>query len=297
MVWDFDKTLSPRYMQEPLFQHYGVDAQPFWDGANALPAAYAAAGCHHIGHDAVYLNHLLRAIRSGSMPDLSNAKLRQLGHNITFFDGLPDAFGRWRDYVAASADWTSAGITLEHYVVSNGLRELIMGSQLAEHIDGIWACELAPAPDAADPANAPLEEIAYLIDNTSKTRAVFEINKGSNADKDIGVNDAIAATNRRVPISQMIYCADGPSDIPVFSLIKGNGGRTYAVHAPGDDTAFGEARALHAQDRVHSFYAADYRENSPDMEIRFAIKEIADSILHRRHQQKSTAVSKPPRMY
>ena len=96
----------------------------------------------------------------------------------------------------------------------------------------------------------------------------------------------------------MIYCADGPSDIPVFSLIKGSGGRTYAVHAPGDDTAFGEARALHAQNRVHSFYAADYQENSPlDMEIRYAINEIAGSILERRNQKKSSAVSKPPRMY
>ena len=52
-----------------------------------------------------------------------------------------------------------------------------MGSQLAEHID-IWACELAPALTYAMTAtNAPLEEIAYLIDNTSKTRAVLKLIK------------------------------------------------------------------------------------------------------------------------
>ena len=92
MIWDFDKTLSPHYMQEPLFRHYGVDAASFWSGANALPAAYHKAGCHHIGHDAVYLNHLLRAIRHGEMPDLSNAKLRELGKGISFFLAYPMPF-------------------------------------------------------------------------------------------------------------------------------------------------------------------------------------------------------------
>ena len=31
--------------------------------------------------------------------------------------------------------------------------------------------------------------------------------------------------NRRIPLDQMIYIADGPSDIPCFSVIKENGGK------------------------------------------------------------------------
>ncbi len=54
-----------------------------------------------------------------------------------------------------------------------------------------------------------------MIDNTSKTRAIFEINKGSNKFK-IDVNSKIDRDRRRVPFSNMIYVADGPSDIPVF---------------------------------------------------------------------------------
>ena len=30
LVWDFDKTLIPGYMQEPMFRHYDVDADEFW---------------------------------------------------------------------------------------------------------------------------------------------------------------------------------------------------------------------------------------------------------------------------
>ena len=298
LVWDFDKTLSPTYMQEPLFDHYQIDGPTFWQTANALPEAYQKAGCHKVGKDGVYLNHLLRCIRQGTLPNLSNNLLHQLGAEITFFPGLPAAFDRWRTFVTENDAWAQAGITVEHYVVSNGLREMILGSALAESLDGVWACELAPDPTAVDPRNAPLEEIAYLIDNTTKTRAIFEINKGSNTDSDIDVNDAIAYENRRIPLQHMIYCADGPSDIPVFSLVKGGGGRTYAVYASGDDTAFREARALQAQDRVHHFYAADYRADSPfDMEIRTAISEMADSIVARRENKKSEAVAKPLRKF
>ena len=29
IIWDFDKTLIPGYMQEPLFRDYGVDESDF----------------------------------------------------------------------------------------------------------------------------------------------------------------------------------------------------------------------------------------------------------------------------
>ena len=38
MIWDFDKTLLPGYMQEPLFKHYGVDEKSFWAEVNAMPS-------------------------------------------------------------------------------------------------------------------------------------------------------------------------------------------------------------------------------------------------------------------
>ena len=40
VIWDFDKTLVDGYMQDPVFEEYGVDAADFWCEANALPVMY-----------------------------------------------------------------------------------------------------------------------------------------------------------------------------------------------------------------------------------------------------------------
>lgn len=75
-------------------------------------------------------------------------------------------------------------ISVEHYVVSTGLRPMVEGSRLAKRIDGIWACELLP--EAAPPGyqqhlgafgSDVVAQIGYTIDNTSKTRPIFEINR------------------------------------------------------------------------------------------------------------------------
>ena len=38
MIWDFDRTLIPEYMQEPLFGRFDVTASQFWAEVSALPA-------------------------------------------------------------------------------------------------------------------------------------------------------------------------------------------------------------------------------------------------------------------
>ncbi|UQT38641.1 hypothetical protein M5E89_08935 [Acidaminococcus intestini] len=70
-----------------------------------------------------------------------------------------------------------------------------------------------------------IADVGYTIDNTTKTRALFEINKGIPQDPDLEVNAKIPEDMRRVKFKNMIYIADGPSDIPAFSLINKNGDR------------------------------------------------------------------------
>ena len=71
-----------------------------------------------------------------------------------------------------------------------------------------------------------------MIDNTAKTRAIFEINKGVNRNPAIDVNARMGEEQRRVPIRNMIYIADGPSDVPVFSIVNQRAARPSASTPP-----------------------------------------------------------------
>ena len=75
------------------------------------------------------------------------------------------------------------GIQVEHYIVSTGFAEVIRGSVLMDYVEDIWGCELL------EDNTGLIGEIVYTIDNTTKTRAIFEINKG----KGVPVNSKIPA--------------------------------------------------------------------------------------------------------
>ena len=141
-----------------------------------------------------------------------------------------------------------------------------------------------------------MTQIAYALDNTTKTRAVFEINKGTNKVPDIGVDAKIPDEDRRVPIQNMIYVADGPSDIPVFSIINQFGGRTFAVYRHGSKEEFAQVNSFQQQGRVQSYGEANYTEGSQTaMWIKNAITEIADLIVKNREQALGDKIGKPPK--
>lgn len=95
---------------------------------------------------------------------------------------------------------------------------MIKGSVVVQYVKGIWGCELIE--EEIENGEKIISEIGYTIDNTSKTRALFEINKGVNRHEGVEVNTKMPEELRRVPFRNMIYVADGPSDIPAFSLVN-----------------------------------------------------------------------------
>lgn len=288
VIWDFDKTLSPSYMQKPLFEAYDIDEDIFWGEVNALPDYYKRAGIT-VQRDACYLGHLLSYVRAGRMPGLTNAKLRELGADIAFFPGIPELFDALRGAVLADSRYEEHDIRLEHYVVSTGLVEMIRGSRIAEHLEGIYGSEFIEEPAqpgydrSAGPKHNVVSQIAGFLDNTTKTRALFEINKGVNKEPGITVNDTIPEDERRVPFKNMIYVADGPSDIPSFSVVKKHGGQTCAVYAQDVEREFKQALSLQENGRVAFCGPADYREGTHTYRwLQNQVLRIADRMIAER---------------
>lgn len=291
IIWDFDKTLIDGYMQAPIFKEYNIDESKFWEEVNSMPEKYAAEGIR-VNRDTAYLIQFTRRAKDGIFKGLNNAKLRSYGTMQHFYPGIPDFIKQTKDMLKDDAECSEYNIKIEHYIVSTGFAEVIRGTELYNLVDGIWGCELLEGPDRN--GENVISDASYVIDNTSKTKALFEINKGVNKKPDLNVNTKMGDDLRRVAFSNMIYIADGPSDVPAFSLIKKYGGSTFAIYPAGNDKAFKQVEQLRKDGRIDMFAEANYREGTTAyMWITSKIKEYAELIKQRERNRMSTVSEVP----
>jgi hypothetical protein len=277
IIWDFDKTLINGYMQSPIFNDYGVNEKDFWTEVNKMPKEMKEKGIR-VNPDTAYLIHFTRKAKDGTFKGLSNSKLREYGTKQNFYAGIPEFFQKTREILTDNADYKEYNIRVEHYIVSTGFAEVIKGTSIKDLVEDIWGCELIEGKGIDD--EPVISEICYTIDNTTKTKAIFEINKGVNKNPEINVNSKMNDIQRRVAFENMIYIADGPSDVPAFSLVKKYGGSTFAIYPKGDMRAFKQVEQLREDARIDMFAEADYTEDSTAyMWIVNKIKEYADRIV------------------
>lgn len=268
IIWDFDKTLINGYMEDPLLKDYGVDSRKFWEEVNELPKKYMTEQGVRVNADTVYLNHFLRYTRDGIFKGLNNAKLREYGDKLEFYPGVPEIFSVTKSLIEDNAIYREYDIKVEHYIISSGLTEIIRGSKVEPYVNGIWGCEFIEV-------DGVIGEIGYTIDNTTKTRALFEINKGP----DVNVNIKLPEELRRVHFINMVYVADGPSDIPAFSVINKKGGATFAVYPAGNMQAMQQVEQMRKDGRINMFAEADFSDGkTASMWLCNKISEFAEKI-------------------
>ena len=292
VIWDCDKTLIDGYMQDPIFEEYQIDPSEFWKKVNARPIELAKRDIR-VNRDTYYLNYFIQCAHDGTMKGLNNEKLRAYGEKQKFYRGIPEFFAKTKAMFDDDKSYAEYGIRVEHYIVSTGFAEVIRGSKLMPFVDGVWGCELLETPDKdGDPV---LGEIVYTIDNTSKTRAIFEINKGIDKIEGIEVNSKIPEENRRVHFENMIYIADGPSDIPAFSVVKKGGGATFAIYPPGDLQAMRQVEQMREAGRVDMYAEADYSEGTTAyLWITNRIQQMADRIKNTEKSKITNSASAVP---
>lgn len=209
-----------------------------------------------------------------------------LAQNRNSTRGIPEIFKKTKDMLKCDKAYNEYGIQVEHYIVSTGFAEVIRGSVLMDYVEDIWGCELL------EDNTGLIGEIVYTIDNTTKTRAIFEINKG----KGVPVNSKIPEEMRRVKFKNMIYIADGPSDIPAFSVVKKGGGATFAIYPKGDSDAMKQVEQMRSDGRVDMYAEADYSEGTTAfMWITNELQQIADKIRSEEQEKIRSSASSVPR--
>ena len=280
IVYDYDQTLSPSYMQEEvIFPSFGINPRAFWRRCDEL---VATAG---YDNELAYMKVLLDSLE---MDRPTNAALRALGEKLTFYPGLPEMFEEFADHLLGR-EYAAHGIRVEHFILSSGLREVLAGSRLAPYVRAIFGCEFAE--DASGRITFPKR----VISHTQKTQFLFRINKGM-LDLSQDVNDHIPPDLRPVPFAHMIYVGDGPTDVPCFTVLRRYGGNAIAVYNPADLSSFRKCYQLSAYaDRVRHIAPSDYRAGSHlRLLLEVLVRQIADGILRRPIEDREAATIPAP---
>lgn len=283
IVYDYDQTLSPNYMQdEALFPHFGINPKSFWERCNELVTSDG------YDNELAYMKAILDYL---GMDRPTNAQLRDLGTKMNFYPGLPEMFEEFRSGLLMP-EHEAHGIAVEHYIISSGLKVLIEGSRLAPYVRAIFGCEFA------EDTNGRITFPRRVISHTQKTQYLFRINKGM-LDMSQDVNDHMPPELRPVPFTNMVYVGDGPTDVPCFTVMRRNGGQAIAVYNPEDPTrtSFRKCYQLcvHA-DRVKNIAPSDYRRGSHlRLLLEEMVHEVADRIVHRRRSDIEAGTVKAPK--
>ena len=282
IVYDYDQTLSPSYMQDDvIFPAFGINGEKFWKRCADLVQVEG------YDNELAYMKCLLDCL---VMDRPSNEQLKQLGSKMQLYKGLPEMFEEFKLDLLKDRH-LAAGFHVDHFVISSGLKILIEGSRLRPYLREVFGCEYAE--DSQGRISFPKR----VISHTQKTQYLFRINKGL-LDMSQDVNDHMPDDIRPVPFPNMIYIGDGPTDVPCFAIMRKNGGHGIAVYNPDDPSRAGFRKCYHLSthaDRVRHIAPSDYRRGSHlRLLLEEMVQEIADRMLiHRKNANDVGGVQAP----
>ncbi len=255
LMYDFDKTLSPRDMQEYSFiPALNMEADDFWEKCSVLTKK------HNMDQILSYMFVMLQEAEKSGMY-LNKDEFRNLGKAVQLFEGVETWFERINQY------GDSIGLQVEHYILSSGLKEIIEATSIAKEFKKIYASEYC--------YNEYEEPIwpAMAVNYTSKTQFLFRINKGVlEVTENDELNASMAEENKRISFKNMIYIGDGFTDVPCMKLVKSNGGHSIAVY---QNNAKAVANNMILNNRVDFVLPTDYTEGSV---LQNAVCAILDEI-------------------
>ena len=243
LLYDFDKTLSPTDMQEYDFiKNLGMSPKEFWEECARLKLENDMDGI------LAYMYVMVEQCRKKGIK-LTREYLNRCGESVALYKGVSTWFERINKFGEEN------GVTIEHYIISSGITEIIEGTEIAKFFKAVYGCSFLY--DDKREAIWP----AIAINFTQKTQYIFRVSKGVlSVTDDKNLNKATSKKERRIPYENMIYIGDGITDIPCMTLIREKGGKALAIYPSGAKTK--AAEQLVKEERIDFVTVANYSEDS-----------------------------------
>ena len=240
LLYDFDKTLCTRDMQEYTFiPSLGMEADDFWNEAAIVSSR------EKMDSVLAYMYCMIDQAKKAGAP-LTREMLVECGKHIEYHDGVTEWFSRINEY------GRQAGVEVEHYILSSGLKEIIDGTVVAKYFKKIFASEFMYNEEG----NAIWAKMA--VNYTNKTQFVYRINKGVlDINNNVDLNKSQPDEDRRVFFRNMIYIGDGLTDVPCMKLVKQSGGHSIALDHNDEKH---KVQPLLQHERVDWIFEADFSE-------------------------------------
>lgn len=269
-VVDFDGTLVRGNCQDALFRHYGINKNDFWDKVGRTIREHASNNIYVSKHT-VYMSVLLDMYKGRELPRFNIGLQRSFGKQQQFFPGMPDFFRRKKEYVEELAkrveQLSGRGKYHRHKlestngVISSGMRQIILGSDIAEYMQLVMACDFLydnPSSLEGTPTG-----IARMLEHSNKPGELIAFSKGcysANPEERVDIGEHVEGKNYWFPAANMIVLGDGLTDTDFMTVGRNIGAKAISVF----DREKGEAVAkkLFEDGRVDSYQEADYSKGS-----------------------------------
>lgn len=265
ICYDFDKTLSPDDMQaQGYIQSIDYEVDDFWRESNELSEE------NEMDRNLAYM--YLMAEKSRGKVLFTKETLHNDGAKVKLFPGVATWFDRINEY------GEKKGVTVEHYIISSGLKEMIEGTKVAGKFKKIYASSFYF--DESGVAVWPAQVVNY----TNKTQFLFRIEKGVLDVNNQGVNSYFAPDEYRIPFRNIVYIGDSDTDIPCMKLVNINGGHSIGVYNSETKDKSKVFRMLD-ENRIKYFVPADYTKGAKLEQLIHQIidRTISNEVLEEAH--------------
>ena len=238
ICYDFDKTLSPEDIQAQGFiQAVGYSVEDFWRQTKDLAQA------NDMDPNLAYMYKMIQSSA------FTRKTLASYGAGVSLFKGVRQWFGRINRF------GEERGVSVEHYVISSGLKEMIEGTPIASCFKRIYA--------------------SSFFYGTGDGITVWP------------AHEVFPSAEIRIPFRNMIYIGDSDTDVPCMKLVRSRGGYSVGVYDQSSDKVLKMIR----DGRIDYYAPADYSEGGHLDEL---IKMIIGLIACRERLSRSDGMMRRP---
>jgi 2-hydroxy-3-keto-5-methylthiopentenyl-1-phosphate phosphatase len=232
IVWDFDGTLSPDDSTTKVVEildpeHSGAE---FWKYVKNLRGDQRRPKWEHVlASDAPIWMYALSRIASKKRIPLNTEFFNLVKPHISLYDHVP-SFMRKLQLLQEKRQFKQVNLKIHFFIITAGLKDLVELLLPSGLITSTFGCryEVVVVDRKDEPESIPV----FCMDETMKTRSLFEISKGSFLDPTRPVNARVPKDKLWAPFENIVYIGDGDTDVPALSLVRSQGGLGIAVFNP-----------------------------------------------------------------